>query len=107
LRKTSIVRQSGLVSSMAAPRRCMSAAFVRKDVVLAAAKDDVPGDPFGANTNLASLARGYYWTAGVVMVLAMLIGLFEGVGVGLLIPLKRRLTLSIMKPRQPFFELCR
>jgi hypothetical protein len=44
MRKTSIVRQIGLVSSMAAPRRCMSAAFVRKDVVPAAAKDDVPGD---------------------------------------------------------------
>jgi len=44
-------------------------------------------NPFGVNANLASLARGYYWTAGVVMILAMLIALLEGVGVSLLIPL--------------------
>lgn len=44
-------------------------------------------DPFGFNSNLAALARRYYWTAGIVMVLAIVIGLLEGGGVSLLIPL--------------------
>lgn len=46
-----------------------------------------PFNFFGANHNLALLARRYYWTAGVVMLLASAITLLEGLGVGLLIPL--------------------
>ncbi len=46
-----------------------------------------PFNFFGANHNLALLARRYYWTAGVVMLLASAISLLEGLGVGLLIPL--------------------
>jgi hypothetical protein len=43
IKKTSIVRQIGLLSSMAGPRR-MFGVFVRKDVVPAPAKRDGPGD---------------------------------------------------------------
>jgi ABC-type multidrug transport system fused ATPase/permease subunit len=46
-----------------------------------------PFNFFGTNHNLALLARRYYWTAGVVMLLASAISLLEGLGVGLLIPL--------------------
>ena len=46
-----------------------------------------PFNFFGPNHNLALLARRYYWTAGVVMLLAFAISLVEGFGVGLLIPL--------------------
>jgi len=42
---------------------------------------------FGANANLAVVARRYFWTAFVVTFLAFAIGLLEGVGVSLLIPL--------------------
>jgi ABC-type multidrug transport system fused ATPase/permease subunit len=46
-----------------------------------------PFNFFGANHSLAFLARRYYWTAGVVMLLAAAISLLEGFGIGLLIPL--------------------
>jgi ATP-binding cassette, subfamily B, bacterial MsbA len=46
-----------------------------------------PFNFFGANHNFALLAKRYYWTAGVVMLLASAISLLEGFGVGLLIPL--------------------
>jgi subfamily B ATP-binding cassette protein MsbA len=49
-------------------------------------------NPFGANRNVAALASRYYWTAGVIMILAMIIGLLEGAGVGLLIPLLSTFT---------------
>ena len=42
---------------------------------------------FGANANLAVVARRYFWTAFVIAFLALAIGLLEGVGVSLLIPL--------------------
>lgn len=42
---------------------------------------------FWSNENLAALARRYFWTAFVVTFLAISIGLLEGVGVSLLIPL--------------------
>jgi subfamily B ATP-binding cassette protein MsbA len=41
----------------------------------------------GANPNLAALLRRHLWTAGVVAVLATIIGLLEGLGLSLLIPL--------------------
>jgi subfamily B ATP-binding cassette protein MsbA len=41
----------------------------------------------GANPNLAALLRRYLWTAGVVAALATIIGLLEGLGLSLLIPL--------------------
>ena len=41
----------------------------------------------GSNPNLAALMRRYLWTAGVVALLATIIGLLEGLGVSLLIPL--------------------
>ncbi len=41
----------------------------------------------GSNPNLAALIRRYLWTAGVVALLATIIGLLEGMGVTLLIPL--------------------
>jgi subfamily B ATP-binding cassette protein MsbA len=44
-------------------------------------------NPAGSNPNLAALMHRYYWTAGVVALLATIIGLLEGMGVGLLIPL--------------------
>ena len=44
-------------------------------------------NPAGSNPNLAALMRRYLWTAGVVALLATIIGLLEGMGVGLLIPL--------------------
>lgn len=47
---------------------------------------------FGANANLAALARRYLWTTFVVTLLAMAIGLLEGVGVSLLIPLLSTFT---------------
>src|ERR1700677_3783785 len=48
--------------------------------------------PFGTNASLGLLARRFYWTAAVIMVLAMIIGLLEGAGVGLLIPLLSTFT---------------
>jgi len=42
---------------------------------------------FGSNTNLASLGREYLWAAWIIMVLAVVVGALEGVGIGLLIPL--------------------
>jgi subfamily B ATP-binding cassette protein MsbA len=62
-------------------------------------------NPFGVNANLASLARGYYWTAGVVMILAMLIALLEGVGVSLLIPLLSTLTNNSNSPSGGLFAI--
>ena len=44
-------------------------------------------NPAGSNPNLAALMRRYLWTAGVVALLATIIGLLEGLGVSLLIPL--------------------
>ncbi len=44
-------------------------------------------NPAGSNPNLAALMRRYLWTAGVVALLATIIGLLEGMGVSLLIPL--------------------
>ena len=44
-------------------------------------------NPAGSNPNLAALIRRYLWTAGVVALLATIIGLLEGMGVTLLIPL--------------------
>ena len=56
-------------------------------------------NPFGSNENLGALARRYYWTAGVVMVLAMAVGLLEGLGIGLLIPLLSAFTDNASSPR--------
>jgi subfamily B ATP-binding cassette protein MsbA len=56
-------------------------------------------NPFGPNKNLGALARRYYWTAGVVMILAMTVGLLEGLGIGLLIPLLSTFTDSTSGPR--------
>jgi subfamily B ATP-binding cassette protein MsbA len=53
---------------------------------------------FGANANLALFARRYFWTAFVVTCLALSIGLFEGVGVSLLIPLLSTFTDSFSVP---------
>ncbi len=47
---------------------------------------------FGANTNLAGLARRYYWAAPLVACFAISIGLLEGAGVSLLIPFLAILT---------------
>lgn len=47
---------------------------------------------FGANTNLAALARPYLWTVFVVTFLAISIGLLEGAGISLLIPLLSTFT---------------
>src|SRR5258705_4323085 len=47
---------------------------------------------FGSNWNLAALSRRYLWTAFVVTFLALSIGLLEGVGVSLLIPLLSTFT---------------
>jgi subfamily B ATP-binding cassette protein MsbA len=55
-------------------------------------------NPFGSNKNLGALARRYYWTAGVVMILAMIVGLLEGLGIGLLIPLLSAFTDSTSTP---------
>ena len=44
IRKTSIVRQIGFASSMAAPRLCIRFGFARKDVVSVAGKRHAPGD---------------------------------------------------------------
>jgi ATP-binding cassette, subfamily B, bacterial MsbA len=44
-------------------------------------------NPAGSNRHLAALMRRYLWTAGVVALLAIIIGLLEGMGVSLLIPL--------------------
>ena len=44
-------------------------------------------NPAGSNPNLAALMHRYLWTAGVVALLATIIGLLEGMGVSLLIPL--------------------
>ncbi len=44
-------------------------------------------NPAGSNPNLAALMHRYLWTAGVVALLAAIIGLLEGMGVSLLIPL--------------------
>ncbi len=41
---------------------------------------------FGANPNLSSLARRYFWASSAVAFLAIVIGLLEGVGVSFLIP---------------------
>jgi subfamily B ATP-binding cassette protein MsbA len=41
----------------------------------------------GTNPNLAALLRRHLWTAGVVAALATIIGLLEGLGLSLLIPL--------------------
>ena len=46
----------------------------------------------GANANLAGLVRRYFWTSLVVTCLALFIGLLEGVGVSLLIPLLSTFT---------------
>jgi ABC-type multidrug transport system, ATPase and permease components len=51
-------------------------------------------NPVGANANLAGIARRYSWTAFIVTFLALLIGLLEGVGVSLLIPLLSTFTSS-------------
>src|SRR2546429_3396070 len=45
-------------------------------------------------SNLAALSRRYLWTAFVVTFLALSIGLLEGVGVSLLIPLLSTFTSS-------------
>ncbi len=47
---------------------------------------------FENNANLSAIARRYLWTAVIVTVLATSIGLLEGVGVGLLIPLLSTFT---------------
>src|SRR5438270_407406 len=47
---------------------------------------------FGTNANLAVLVRRYLWTALVVTFFALAIGLLEGVGVSLLIPLLSTFT---------------
>lgn len=47
---------------------------------------------FGANRNLDGIARRYYWTVSIVMLLAFAVSLLEGIGVGLLIPLLDVLT---------------
>jgi ATP-binding cassette, subfamily B, bacterial MsbA len=44
-------------------------------------------NPAGSNRHLAALMRRYLWTVGVVALLAIIIGLLEGMGVSLLIPL--------------------
>ncbi|HVJ09356.1 MAG TPA: ABC transporter ATP-binding protein [Acidisarcina sp.] len=46
-----------------------------------------PINLFGENKHLAALVRRYFWTASVVTFLAMVIGVLEGFGVSLLIPL--------------------
>jgi subfamily B ATP-binding cassette protein MsbA len=44
-------------------------------------------NPAGSNRNLAALIRRYLWATGVVGLLATIIGLLEGMGISLLIPL--------------------
>ena len=58
-----------------------------------------PLNVFGSNSNLAVLSRRYLWTAFVVTFLALLIGLLEGVGVSLLIPLLSTFTGSFSAAR--------
>jgi subfamily B ATP-binding cassette protein MsbA len=43
-------------------------------------------NPFGAPTYLGRLVRRYLWTVPVIALLAVIIGLFDGLGVSLLIP---------------------
>jgi subfamily B ATP-binding cassette protein MsbA len=57
-----------------------------------------PLNLFGSNSNLAALSRRYLWTAFVVTFLALSIGLLEGVGVSLLIPLLSTFTGSFSAP---------
>ena len=47
---------------------------------------------FGVNTHLSALARRYFWTASVVTGLAIVTGLLEGFGIGMLIPLLSTFT---------------
>lgn len=47
---------------------------------------------FGDNENLAALARRYFWTAGIVTSLALVISFLEGAGVSMLIPLLSTFT---------------
>src|SRR5207248_41972 len=54
---------------------------------------------FGSDSNLAALSRRYFWTASVVTFLALSIGLLEGVGVSLLIPLLSTFTNSFAVTR--------
>jgi len=58
-----------------------------------------PLNLFGSNSNLAALSRRYLWTAFVVTFLALSIGLLEGVGVSLLIPLLSTFTGSFSAAR--------
>jgi subfamily B ATP-binding cassette protein MsbA len=53
---------------------------------------------FGSGSNLTALSRRYLWTAFVVTFLALSIGLLEGVGVSLLIPLLSTFTGSTSAP---------
>jgi subfamily B ATP-binding cassette protein MsbA len=62
-------------------------------------------DPFGANANLASIARRHLWAAPVVALLGMSIGLLEGVGVSFLIPFVSTLTDSSAVTGQGIFAL--
>jgi ATP-binding cassette, subfamily B, bacterial MsbA len=55
-------------------------------------------NPFGPNPSFALLARRYHWTAAVVMVLAVVIGFLEGIGIGLLIPLLSTFTAKATTP---------
>ncbi len=58
-----------------------------------------PLNLFGSNSNLAALSRRYLWTAFVVTFLALSIGLLEGIGVSLLIPLLSTFTGSFSAAR--------
>jgi subfamily B ATP-binding cassette protein MsbA len=58
-----------------------------------------PLNLFGSNSNLAALSRRYFWTVFVVTFLALAIGLLEGVGVSLLIPLLSTFTGSFSAAR--------
>jgi ABC-type multidrug transport system fused ATPase/permease subunit len=55
-------------------------------------------NPFGANANLARIARRYLWAVPVVALLAIVTGLLEGFGVSLLIPFLATLTHSSAAP---------
>ncbi len=55
-------------------------------------------NPFGANANLARIARRYVWAAPAITVLSILTGLFEGVGISLLMPFLSTLTHTAATP---------
>ena len=62
-------------------------------------------DPFGKNSNLRALVHRYLWAAPAVAAFSIVIGVLEGVGVGLLIPFLSTLTDSSARSGSRFLAL--